>query len=86
MANMSNETIMTIELHTTRPDTEPLLRTMLADSLAISAWHLEGTTLTVYLHSEEGEEHLARAFLAAGLHPLSTRSHQILDTGDPRAC
>ena len=86
MAELSNDTIITIELHGTRPDTEALLRTMLADSLAISAWHLVGTTLTVWLHAEEGEDDLARAFRAAGLHPLSTRSHQILDTGDSSAC
>lgn len=86
MAELSNDTILVITLHSTRPETEALLRTMLADSLAITAWHLEGDTLTVSLHSEEGEEHLARAFMAAGVHPLSTTAHTITATGDTSAC
>lgn len=86
MAQRSHDTILTIVLSKARPETEALLRTMLADSLAITAWRLEGTTLTVSLHSEEGEEHLARAFHAAGVLPLSTTAHRITDTGDSSAC
>lgn len=86
MAHLSDDLILTIELHSTRPETEALLRTMLADSLAITTWRLDGTTLTVSLHAEEGQEHLARAFSAMGLHPVSTRAYHALDSGDTSAC
>lgn len=65
-------TLMTVRLLRVRPDSEQLLRTMLADSLAVTAWKLEGDTLTALLDSEEGEQHIARAFMAAGLHPLDS--------------
>ena len=68
-------TLMTVRLHGVRQDSQQLLQTMLADSFAVTAWKLQGDTLIALLHSEEGEEHLARAFVAAGLHPLDSEFH-----------
>jgi hypothetical protein len=81
MEDRSKRTLMTVRLHKVRPDTELLLRAMLSDSLAVTAWKLEGETLTALLDSEEGEEHLARAFMAAGLHPLISEFHDAPDGG-----
>lgn len=86
MSDSCKETLMMVRLLGVKSDSEQMLRTMLADSLAVTAWKLEGDTLTALLDSEEGEMHLARAFAAAGLHPTIFEFHPFIGEEGPWMC